>query len=209
MTQKIRTKHYETMFIVKPTLEAEEIQKNIKLVEETITSEGGKIVANEDLGTRTLAYAIDKHKRGYYYIVYFEAPVTAVKEIERKYRINENILRFIVIKYENATELKQFNTLVERAKKGEGSLKTIGTPKERKLEFKKPQRHSHHDDKDGDNRGHRGGYQGNRDNRDGDHHHRKPAENGEHKSEHKPTEQKEAKPHSDKKEENSSAKEEK
>ena len=114
-----RIRHYETMFIVKPTLTEEETQAQIATVKENIEKNGGEIVAVEDMGTRNLAYEIEKQKRGYYYVVYFKAPTDAITELERTYRVNEEIIRFIFIKYENKSEIKQFETMTAEANKKE------------------------------------------------------------------------------------------
>ena len=113
-----RIRHYETMFIVKPTLTEEETKAQIDLVKSNIEKNGGTIVATEDMGTRDLAYEIEKNKRGHYYLIYFTAPTEAILELERNYRINETILRFIFIKYESKTEVAQWTAMsAESAKK--------------------------------------------------------------------------------------------
>jgi len=112
-----RIRHYETMFIVKPTLTEEETQAQIATVRENIEKNGGEIVAVEDMGTRNLAYEIEKQKRGYYYVAYFKAPTDAITELERTYRVNEEIIRFIFIKYESKTEVKQFEVMTAEALK--------------------------------------------------------------------------------------------
>ena len=106
---------YETMFVVKATLTQEEINQKIDFYKTVILDNGGEISANLDMGMRNLAYEIKKHKRGYYYVVYFKADPKIVLELERLYRINEDILRFIVIKYESKKEQKAWETLVDRA----------------------------------------------------------------------------------------------
>jgi len=112
-----RIRHYETMFIVKPTLTDEETQAEIATVKSNIEKNGGEIVSVEDMGTRQLAYEIQKQKRGYYYVVYYKAPSESVKELERLYRVNENIIRFIFIKSESKTEIKQWTAMSEEAAK--------------------------------------------------------------------------------------------
>lgn len=115
-----RIRHYETMFIVKPTLTEEETQAQIATVKENIAKNGGEIVAVDDMGTRQLAYEIEKQKRGHYYVIYFKAPTESIKELERNYRVNENIIRFIFVKYESKSEIKYFETMTaEAAKKAE------------------------------------------------------------------------------------------
>ena len=112
-----RIRHYETMFIVKPTLTEEETQGQIELVKSIIEKNGGEIKATEDMGSRKLAYEIKKNKRGYYYVCYFTAPTEAILEIERNYRINENILRFIFIKSESKKEIAHWTKQTEAAEK--------------------------------------------------------------------------------------------
>lgn len=108
-------RHYETMFILKPTLVEEEIKTKIEIFKEVITKNGGEIETCLDMGMRNLAYEIEKNKRGYYFVIYFKAEPSLIAELERNYRINEDVLRFIVIKYENKKEQKAWQTLVDRA----------------------------------------------------------------------------------------------
>jgi len=112
-----KLKHYETMFIIKPTLTEEETVAQIDLVKATIEKNGGEIVACDDMGSRNLAYEIEKNKRGYYFVAYFKGAPSGILEIERNYRINENILRFIFIKYENKKEIAAWTKMSEEAAK--------------------------------------------------------------------------------------------
>lgn len=108
-------KFYETMFIVKPTLQAEEITAKVDFYKNLIVENGGKIATTLDMGMRNLAYEIKKNKRGYYYVIYFEANPSFILELERRYRINEDILRFIVIKYDSKKEQKMWHALCDKA----------------------------------------------------------------------------------------------
>lgn len=110
-------KHYETMFIVKPTLVEDEIKQRIGFFKDVISKNGGEIETCLDMGMRNLAYEIKKNQRGYYYVIYFRAEPKLIMELERLYRINEDILRFIVIKYESKKDQKAWQTLVDRANK--------------------------------------------------------------------------------------------
>jgi len=110
-------RNYENLVIVKPTLTAEEIQASIKAVEEVITSNGGEIAATDAMGMRKLAYPIEKNERGYYHVIYYSVAPAAIAEIERRFRINEDLLRFVTIKYSTNREVKAWNGLVEKAKK--------------------------------------------------------------------------------------------
>jgi small subunit ribosomal protein S6 len=112
-----RIRHYETMFIVKATLTQEEIQAQVELIKGTIEKNSGEVVAINDMGMRKLAYEIKKNKRGYYTVFYFTAPSEAIIEIERNYRINENILRFIFIKSENKKEIASWTKQTQNVQK--------------------------------------------------------------------------------------------
>lgn len=116
---------YENLVIVKPTLTAEEIQATLSAVEEVITSNGGEIAATSPMGMRKLAYPINKNERGYFYVIYYSIAPAAIAEIERRFRINEDLLRFVTIKYDSKREVTAFEGLVEKAKKaGSGPIKT-------------------------------------------------------------------------------------
>lgn len=108
---------YENLVIVKPTLTAEEIQANIAAIEEVITSNGGEIAARDAMGMRKLAYPIAKNERGYYHVIYYSVAPSAISEIERRFRINEEMLRFVTIKYEKKAETNAWDALVEKANK--------------------------------------------------------------------------------------------
>ncbi len=108
-------KYYDTMFIVKPTLTEEERSARVTFIQDVITKGGGEIAASGELGARELAYKIEKNDRGYYYTFYFKAPANSILELERIYRINEDIIRFIIVKYEKKKEIKEWEHLVQEA----------------------------------------------------------------------------------------------
>lgn len=109
---------YETLFVVKPTLTEEEISAQIEKVKEVLAKEGAELLATEDMGMRKLAYSVQKNNRGYYTVLYFKAEGSVINELERNLRINEEIIKFLTVKYENKKEMAQFNKLVESAGKG-------------------------------------------------------------------------------------------
>lgn len=110
-------RNYENLVIVKPTLTAEEIQASVKAIEEVITSNGGEIATTDSMGMRKLAYPIEKNERGYFHVIYYSVAPAAINEIERRFRINEELLRFVTIKYDTNREIKAWNQLVEKAQK--------------------------------------------------------------------------------------------
>jgi len=110
-------RRYELLVILKPTLTDEEKNAQIESLKETFAKNGAEIAVIEDKGMRTLAYEIQKHKRGHYYVIYFQAPGNAISEIERVIRFNEEIIRFMTVKYENKKEMAFWETLVNNVKK--------------------------------------------------------------------------------------------
>jgi small subunit ribosomal protein S6 len=110
-------RHYENLVIVKPTLTEEEIKNTLAIVEEFITSNGGEIIARDAMGMKKLAYPIEKNARGYFYVLYYKIAPSAISEIERRFRINEEILRFVTMKYDTKREIKAWNDMVEKTKK--------------------------------------------------------------------------------------------
>ncbi len=123
-------RNYENLVIVKPTFTAEEIQASIKAVEEIITSNGGEIAATNAMGMRKLAYPIEKNERGYYHVIYYTVAPSAISEIERRFRINEDLLRFVTIKYDTNREVKAWNQLVQKAQKAAEPAKEEAPAKE-------------------------------------------------------------------------------
>lgn len=92
---------YEIMFIVKATLD-ENSQKNIsKEIQKLVADNKGKVIEFKEMGRKKLAYEIDKNVSGFYYLLNVEASAEAIKEFDRKLRINENILRHLILKKES------------------------------------------------------------------------------------------------------------
>jgi len=100
-------RHYEFLFILKPTLDNEEMRARIESMNEIITKNDGIVAKCDELGIKSLAYEIAKNKRGYYVVTYFQAPAVAIKEIERIARINEDLIRFLTTKYNSRKEIAQ------------------------------------------------------------------------------------------------------
>lgn len=88
---------YETIFIMNNQITKEEQQAVIERITNYI-KENGKIVKEDDIGARKLAYEIKKQKEGYYYLIEFEAESRIISELERIYRITDTVLKFITIR---------------------------------------------------------------------------------------------------------------
>lgn len=92
---------YEIMFIVKPDMEEADIRKTAENMKKVLTDKKAKVLEEKAMGQRELAYEIKKYKTGYYYFLVVEADKETEQEFNRVARINENILRHLVIKVED------------------------------------------------------------------------------------------------------------
>jgi len=90
---------YESVIIINPNLEAESIKALIEKFSNLINN-NGKVDSVEEVGKKKLAYEIKKNKEGYYIIFKFEANPELITELERIYRITDEVIKFIVIKEE-------------------------------------------------------------------------------------------------------------
>ena len=91
---------YEIMFIVRADIDEKTCKDTVTSFEKILTGMKSKIVNTKDMGQKKLAYPINNQVRGNYYVINTEATAAAVKEFDRKAKIDENILRHIVIREE-------------------------------------------------------------------------------------------------------------
>ena len=91
---------YEIMFIVRADIDEKTQKDTVKAFEKVLTNMKAKITNSKDMGQKKLAYPINNQLRGNYYILNVDASAEAVKEFDRKAKIDENILRHIVIREE-------------------------------------------------------------------------------------------------------------
>ena len=91
---------YEIMFIVKATMESADVKKSAETYKNLIETLKGKVVEAKELGEKKLAYPIKKELNGYYYVMQVEANKEAIQEFDRKIRLDETILRHLIIRRE-------------------------------------------------------------------------------------------------------------
>jgi small subunit ribosomal protein S6 len=93
-------RRYELMLVLRPDLADDKVQGTLERAARAIAAGGGQIVKQAPWGRRRLAYPIDHHREGSYYVVLFEAPATAISELERGLLISEEVLRHLVTRVE-------------------------------------------------------------------------------------------------------------
>lgn len=116
-------RHYEVLFILKPTLTEEEVSTKLEFVKEILTKNGAQIESVVSMGTRKLAYKIKKYERGTYFVIYFKAPTNLIAELERVLRITEEVIRFLIVKYENKKEIVAWEKLSKGIKQTKKEIK--------------------------------------------------------------------------------------
>ena len=89
---------YEMMFIVKATIDEAKVSETAENLKSVITSMKGEITDSKDLGQKKLAYPIKKELTGFYFVVNFNADNETVAELDRKARIDETVIRHMIIR---------------------------------------------------------------------------------------------------------------
>ena len=88
---------YESVIIINPNLEEEAIKALIEKISNLINTDG-KVSSVEEVGKKKLAYEIKKNTEGNYVVLNFEANPAVVAELERIYRITDEVMKFITIR---------------------------------------------------------------------------------------------------------------
>lgn len=89
---------YEIMFIVKTTMDEAKVKDTVESAKKLVETLKAKLDSFKEMGERKLAYPIKKEINGYYYVMNIEASVEAIKEIDRRFSLDESILRHLIIK---------------------------------------------------------------------------------------------------------------
>jgi small subunit ribosomal protein S6 len=89
---------YEVMFIVRPDMADEDLDKLVAGLEQTIANGGGKLRSTEKLGRRKLAYLVRKFAEGNYVLLTVDAGGALVAELERRLRVSEPVIKFITVR---------------------------------------------------------------------------------------------------------------
>lgn len=91
---------YEFTYIINPVLEEDKFKETTEKVNKLVEDNGGDIVEVDEWGIKSLAYEINGKSNGYYVNMYFNAPAAAIEVIERNVRINDDIMRYLTLKYD-------------------------------------------------------------------------------------------------------------
>lgn len=112
-------RNYETTVIFRPTLNETDLQSQIEGIKNVIESSGNTIVKQDAWGRRRMAYSIGGHSEGVYIYLLFTGDPKVVAELNRRYQINENVLRSLTIRCdESLDEMPPLN--LDESDGGEG-----------------------------------------------------------------------------------------
>lgn len=89
---------YEVMYIAQPETANDDIAKLNDGIQKLIEGEGGSVVKIDDMGRRKLAYEIKRKREGYYVLFEIEGSGKEIAELERRFRVNDAIMRFITVR---------------------------------------------------------------------------------------------------------------
>lgn len=90
---------YESIIIINPSVEEQGVKDLTQRFTDLI-NKNGKVESVEDMGKRKLAYEVKKNKEGIYVLFNFEANPDSISELERNYRITDEVIKFITVKVE-------------------------------------------------------------------------------------------------------------
>lgn len=89
---------YEVMYIVRPDMIEEELDKLIEGFNTVVTSGGGEVASAEKMGRRRLAYTVRKFNDGLYILMNVSADGKVIAELERRLRVTEQVIKFITVR---------------------------------------------------------------------------------------------------------------
>jgi small subunit ribosomal protein S6 len=95
---------YECVFIIRQDIPAAQVETLTAGFADIVAKNGGKVQKTEQWGLRTLAYRINKNRKGHYALFNLDAPPAAVAELERNMRLHEDVLRFLTVRVEQLEE---------------------------------------------------------------------------------------------------------
>lgn len=94
---------YESIFIVRPSLSDEETDKVVEKVKGVLERTGASVVRQENWGKKRLAYEVRRERKGTYIYLNFTSPGGTVAELERSYRIEDAVIKYMTIKLDEAS----------------------------------------------------------------------------------------------------------
>lgn len=99
-------KNYELLTVFKPNLDAEEVDKNLSKLEETISGYKGKVVSTDKIGRKKLAYDIQNFRDGFFVTQIISVPADKIVDFKRQLKLNDNIIRVMFLEVNKKVAVK-------------------------------------------------------------------------------------------------------
>ena len=110
---KKQSRLYEGMYILNASLSEDALKKALDRITKAIKDNGGEIHKVHEMGRKKLAYEIDGHKQGYYFLLYFDIDPSFIKEMWKEYHLNEDLIRYVTLRAEKVLQKLEFKSLVD------------------------------------------------------------------------------------------------
>lgn len=98
--------YYEKVMIVDSNLDDSAAEEAVTKIKDVITKQGGEIFNVDNWGRRKLAYELNKHQKGNYFLLTFKAPPATIQELEKACRVIDPIIKFMVVRYEKKKHIE-------------------------------------------------------------------------------------------------------
>jgi small subunit ribosomal protein S6 len=95
---------YEHVVVTRPDISPQQVDALVEDITRIVADGGGKVGKSEYWGLRNLAYPIRKSRKAHYSLLNIDAPGPVIHEIERRHRINEDVLRYLTVRVEALSE---------------------------------------------------------------------------------------------------------
>jgi len=101
-TKTRTTRFYELIFVLSPALGEDEAEVAIREVQDSLAASGAEVVHVEKWGRKRLAYRVKKHGEGWFVLLHVRGPGAAVREVERRMRISERVIKYLSVRLDDA-----------------------------------------------------------------------------------------------------------
>ncbi len=98
--------YYEKVMILDSNLDDSAAEETVAKIRDVITKQGGEIFNTENWGRRKLAYELNKHQKGNYFLLTFKAPPTTILELEKLCKVIDSIIKFMVVRYVKKNQIE-------------------------------------------------------------------------------------------------------
>ncbi len=110
-------RNYETLYVLHPSLEEEQFNDLVTKFSDLVVKAGGEVVKIDRWGKRRLAYEVKKLREGYYVLMHFNGAASVAKELERVFKITDEVIRQLIVRLEDGLpaneELEEVETETE------------------------------------------------------------------------------------------------